>query len=102
MRRLLRVNFLFQGTPTTITVADADMPPQTLKPKPDLKASVTKEYHNFLDVFEKPKPLVLPPGCYVDYAINLEPGAKSLFLPLFNTSEQVLQIICNYPENVLK
>jgi hypothetical protein len=43
------------------TVAVADMLARTTKSEPDLKALVPKEYYDFFDVFEKPKPLVLPP-----------------------------------------
>ncbi len=44
-------------------------------PKPSIKELVSPEYHEFLDVFEKPKPQALPPRRYVDHAIKLEPGA---------------------------
>ncbi len=56
-----RINFLLQGIPTTTTVAIANILQWTLKAEPDLKDLVPKEYHNSLDVFKKPKPLVLPP-----------------------------------------
>ncbi len=102
MRRPPRVDFLSQGTPTTTIVAVTNMPPRTMKPEPDFKALVPNDYHDFLDIFKKPKPLVLPLRHYVDHAINLEPGAKTPFQPLFNTSEQNLQIICDYTEDMLK
>ncbi len=73
------VKFLPQGTPTTTTAAVADIPQWTSKLEPDLKTLVLKNYHNIFNVFEKPKPLVLPPWHYVDHTINLGPGTKPLF-----------------------
>ncbi len=63
---------------------------------------VPLQYHDYLDVFEKPKPQMLPHRCYVDHAINLEPGAKPPFQPLFNTSEKDLEFIRNYTNDMLK
>jgi hypothetical protein len=81
MRQPPCIDFLPQGTLTTTTAAVLNMPPQTLKPEPDLMTLVPKEYHDFLYVFEQSEPLILPLWRYIDPAINLEPRAKPFYNP---------------------
>ncbi len=94
-----RVNFLPSRTPTRTTATVVGIPS---KPAPSLKELVPPQYHDYLDVFEKPKPQTLPPRRYVDHVINLEPGAKPPFQPLFNTSKKDLEFLRNYTDDMLK
>lgn len=70
-------------------------PPESdLPPVPEeevLKEIVPSEYHEYLSIFTETEASKLPPHRYVDHAIDLEPGTKPPFGPLYPQSERELQ-----------
>ena len=72
---------------------------KTSKPKetPDsLRKMVPSDYHDFLDLFAEAGANKLPPHRYVDHGIELEPGKKPPFGPLYNMSELELRALRDY------
>src|SRR5690606_28013797 len=62
-------------------------------PEPELmKKYVPEEYHDFLPLFLKVEADKLPPRQYIDHAIDLMPGTKPPFGPLYEmfNAEQLL------------
>jgi hypothetical protein len=71
-----RIYFIALRTPVKTTATIVKISTQI---DHSLKKIIQPENHNYVDVVEKPKPQILSPQMYVDYAISLEPRAKPLF-----------------------
>ena len=66
-----------------------------------LKNQVPKEYYDYLDIFSKELADQLPPRRYVDYEIPLEFGKRPYFGPLYNLSQNELEVQKKYIEEQL-
>ncbi|UOH82890.1 hypothetical protein LQV05_005603 [Cryptococcus neoformans] len=63
---------------------------------------VPKEYHQYLDVFDKKSADTLPEHRSFDHHIPLENGQNPLFSPIYNLSEKELEALCEYLDENLK
>jgi hypothetical protein len=61
--------------------------------KVDLKTMIPKEYHDFLDLFDKAKASALPPHRYIDHKMPLEPDSTPPFGPLYSLSKLELEAL---------
>lgn len=55
------------------------------QPKP-LKELISKQYHSYLDVFEKKKSEQFPEQCLYDHTINLKPDFQPKDFKLYSLS----------------
>ena len=68
-----------------------------------LRNQVSKEYHDYLDVFNKELADQLPPRRYINHEIPLEFGKRLYFGPLYNLSQKELEVQKKYiEEQVIK
>ena len=68
-----------------------------------LQDQVSKEYHDYLDVFSKELADQLPSKRYIDHEIPLEFGKRPYFGPLYNLSQTELEVQKKYiEEQVIK
>ena len=66
------------------------------KPYPDLATIVPEKYQDFLDVFSREEADKLPPHRPSDHKIELMPGKKPGFGPMYGMSQNELQVLKKY------
>lgn len=75
----------------------------TKPPKENTDAEIVpKEYHQYLDVFDKKSANMLPEHRSFDHHIPLEEGKNPPFGPIYNLSEKELEALCEYLDENLK
>ena len=69
----------------------------------DITPEIPEQYRDLAEVFSKPKAHELPPHRgELDHHINLEPGSKPVFGPIYNLSETELQVLKDYIDDNLR
>ena len=66
-----------------------------------LKGKIPKEYHRFLDVFNKKKASILPPNRSYDHQIKLQQGAAMRNCPSYTMSHDRLEKVKEYIDDML-
>lgn len=61
-----------------------------------LQKAIPSKYHDLLPLFSKASADQLPPHRYIDHEINLQPGSKPSFGPLYNMSDLELKALDYY------
>ena len=72
-----------------------------LKKSTDSVTVLSKEYHEFLDVFSRQLTDTLPPHQPHDYHIHLKPESQLIFEPLYDMSRDELLVLKKYLDNNL-